>query len=490
MGNLSRIMMESKRFKVAFMKKTLIIILSILFIMDLQLVQAHPFNNIVEQQLGTDHMSVSIRDVDTGYLLYMKNGDTLMKPASTLKLLTAASALHVLGENYRWITEVYIDGQVKNNELKGNLYVKGSGDPTFQKKHFYEIADLLKILGIFSISGDIYGDDSRFYGSQLPPGAKKEDESYYYAARISALTMSPDMDFDAGTIIVHVKPSSVGKEPIIETEPNKSGMELINQAKTVSSNEKNTIEINRVHDTNQVIITGNIPMDETFKDWVTLNDPTINTLHALKMALEEEGISFHHPVIDRKEVPKDAILFYVKHSLPLKSIILPFLKLSNNSIADILVKTMGYEVYQNGTMEDGLKVIEDFGEELGLQMEQWLLEDGSGLSHHNRTTANELTQLLVNVKNEPYFHSFYNGLPIGGVKERNIGGSLRNRYNESHLQYRVIAKTGHISGVYTLAGYVKGNSGLWYAFAVMTQNQSVVKTKAIDRVVEGIIEHF
>lgn len=473
------------------MKRTILLLLSIIFILiPPQFVQANKLNNIVEQQLGTNHISVSIRDLETGYILYMKNGDTPMKPASTLKLITAASALQVLGENYRFITEFYIDGHVENNELKGDLYVKGSGDPTFQQKHFYEIGDILKILGIYTISGNIYGDDFRFNDSQLPPGAKKEDESYYYAARISALTMSPDNDFDAGTIIVHVKPSSIGREPIIETEPNDSGMVFINQGKTVHANEENTIEIIRNYNTNQVVISGNIPMGNEHKDWVTLNDPTINTLHAIKSTLEEEGITFNHSVIGRKQVPKEATLLYAKHSIPLKTIINPYLKLSNNSIADILVKTMGYEVYRNGSLEYGLKVIGNYGSELGLQMEQWVFEDGSGLSHHNRTTANELTQLLVKVKNEPYFQTFFDGLPIGGEKAREIGGSLRNRLSGAHLKDRVFAKTGHISGVYTLAGYVKGNSGKMYAFAIMTQNQSTVKIKSIDRVVEAIIEHY
>jgi D-alanyl-D-alanine carboxypeptidase/D-alanyl-D-alanine-endopeptidase (penicillin-binding protein 4) len=445
----------------------------------------------VQSQLGNENISVSIREIDSGEPLYMNNGDKAMKPASTLKLLTASATLELLGPDYRFQTSVYIDGDVKNNTLHGDVYIKGGGDPTLQKKDFTLIASVLKHYGIHNINGNLYGDDSLFSGEQLTPGISKEDESYYFAARTTALTMSPDNDYDAGTIIVHLNAKNVGEKPFINAEPYVSGMVIQNHAVTVNRNEKNTIEILRQYGTNQITITGNIPFNSTFKDWVTLNDPTINTLQAIKATVEEFGLTFSdQSKFQRNTVPKKAKRIYTKHSLPIKSLMFPFLKLSNNSIADILVKTLGREVYGKGDTNEGLEALNKFGTSIGLNMENWNFEDGSGMSHANQVTANDLTLLLTKMNVNPNFLILYSSLPIGGQTDRLIGGSLKNRFNEEMYRDRVIAKTGHISGVYTLAGYVKANSGLTYAFAIMTNNQTSIKLSAIDKVVKKIITEY
>ncbi|WP_346234569.1 D-alanyl-D-alanine carboxypeptidase/D-alanyl-D-alanine-endopeptidase [Lysinibacillus telephonicus] len=452
---------------------------------------ASSLDQTVQSQLGNSNIGVSLRSLTTGKVLYEKNGDIGRKPASTLKLLTASAALDVLGPDFRFETQIYIDGDIQNNILYGDLYIKGEGDPTLNKNNFLTFAKVLKRNGIHKITGNIYGDDTAFSGSQLTPGIAVEDESFYYAARTTALTMSPNSDYDAGTMIVNVKPTKVGRSPQINAEPNTSGMRIQNRAKTVSKGQRNTINIVRRYNTNQIIITGNIPIGSSAKEWVTLFDPTINTLHALKLTLAGTGLKFPSTsTVKRKKVPESAELIYTNQSIPLKTLMNTFVKLSNNSIADILVKTMGKEVYGNGHINEGLKVINEYGESLGLHMDQWSFEDGSGMSHKNRVTPNELTYLLLNVRNEPNYRILYSSLPIGGQQDRLIGGSLRKRFTSTALQNRVVAKTGSITGVYTLAGYVTAKSGRTYTFAIMTQNQTSNKVDEIDQVVKKIINDY
>lgn len=449
------------------------------------------FDNTVQSQLGNSNISVSIRSLQTGNVLYEKNGNIGMKPASTLKLLTVSTALDVLGPDYRFETKLYIEGKIENNTLNGNLYIYGEGDPTLQKENFITFAKAIKRYGINKVTGNIYGDDNAFSGSQLTPGVVAEDESYYYAARTTALTMSPNDDYDAGTLIINVKSSTVGKKPYTQAAPNTSGMSIQNYAKTVSKGQKNTIKVTRKYNTNQIIISGNIPIGSSTREWVTLNDPTINTLYAIKTTLEGTGIKFSKSsVVERKIVPDSAKLIYTKQSIPLKKLVTPFVKLSNNSIADILVKTMGKEVYGKGHLTNGLKVLNDYGQSIGLNMGNWKFEDGSGMSHKNKLTANELTLLLYKMTSEPNYRTFYSSLPIGGQKNRLIGGSLRKRFELPSLRNRVIAKTGSISGVYTLSGYVTTNSGRTFAFSIMTQNQSTSKIPSIDAVVQKIITTY
>ncbi|MFY3793073.1 D-alanyl-D-alanine carboxypeptidase/D-alanyl-D-alanine endopeptidase [Ureibacillus sp. MALMAid1270] len=474
-------------------KISVFVVLLVMFQHTFFLSNAHAslIDETISSELGTSNISVSVRSLDNGKLIYQNNGDVGIKPASTLKLLTASAALDVLGENYRFTTELYIDGQVKDNVLNGNLYVKGGGDPTLQEENFKTFSNVLKRAGITSISGHLYGDDSMFIGPQLTPGIAKHDESYYYAARTSALTMSPDDDYDSGTILIEVNANTIGKSPTIDVKPNLSGMIITNKAITVDANDKNTIEIYREYNTNKIFITGNIPFGDSTKEWISVLDPTINTLHALKQILKESGISFSaNSMIDRKVVPTNAELIYTKKSIPLKSIMTPFLKLSNNGIADILVKTMGKEQFGVGSLQHGLQVLNDYGRSIGLEMNQWSFEDGSGMSHSNRITANQLSNLLFLVKNKPYYPTLYNSLPIGGIQDRLVGGSLKDRYKNPNLINRVVAKTGYISGVYTLAGYFKAKSGKQYIFSILTQEQTTIKLSSIDEVVETFIENY
>ncbi|HWL13623.1 MAG TPA: D-alanyl-D-alanine carboxypeptidase/D-alanyl-D-alanine-endopeptidase [Ureibacillus sp.] len=464
-----------------------------LFFAPAQLANAAEFDidGVVQRLLGNTDISVSLREVDSGELLYVKNGDVGMKPASTLKLLTASGALELLGPDYRFQTKLFIDGEIEGKVLNGDVYIKGGGDPTLQKKDFKFMASLLKHYGIQQINGNLYGDDTLFSGEQLTPGISKEDESFYFAARTSALTMSPDNDYDAGTIIINVNAGNVGGTPTVNAEPSTSGMVVKNYAATVDKNQKNTIEILRQYGTNQITITGNIPYGTSFKDWVTLNDPTKNTLLAIKETFEAGGLVFSNQAkIESKTVPKKAVSIYTKHSLPLKSLTYQFLKLSNNSMADILVKTLGRELNGKGDLAEGLAALKEYGISIGLNMENWNLEDGSGMSHANRVTANELSLILTKINEHPDYKILQTSLPMGGQTDRLIGGSLKNRFNDVKYQNRVIAKTGHISGVYTLAGYVTAYSGRKYAFAIMTQNQTSIRLKQIDEVVKNVILHY
>ena len=468
----------------------IILVLSNLFVVS-EVSAASSLDQTVKSNLGTKNISVSLRSLQTGNVLYEYNGDFGVKPASTLKLLTAATALDVLGPNYRFKTEVYVDGNIENNVLQGDLYIKGGGDPTLQKENFLTFAVALKRNGIRTITGNVYGDDYAFVGSQLTPGIYPEDESYYYAPRITALTMSPNDDYDAGTMIVNVKPTTIGKAANYTAEPNTSGMRIVNKSKTVNRGQKNTIKIERKYRTNEIIITGSIPLGSTSREWVTLYDPTINTLHALKTTIEGTGIKFSKTAsLTRKTVPSDAKLIYTKQSIPLKTIMNPFMKLSNNSIADILVKTMGREVHGEGSTENGLKVLKTYGDSIGLHMDEWSFEDGSGMSHKNKVSANELSLLLLKVRQEPNYKLFKSSLPIGGERSRLVGGSLKNRFTAPSYKNRVVAKTGSITGVYTLSGYVTGKSGRMYAFTIMTQYQPSVKINQIDTVVKKIISLY
>lgn len=158
--------------------------------------------------------------------------------------------------------------------------------------------------------------------------------------------------------------------------------------------------------------------------------------------------------------------------MPLKDIMIPYMKLSNNGIADILVKTMGRVEKHDGSTKAGLKVVRSYGKSLKLDMKTWNFEDGSGMSHKNSVSSNALTDMLYKVQKEKnWYKTYYSSLPVAANAERMIGGSLRNRFKDPLTAGKVIAKTGSLNGVNTLSGYVQADSGKWYIFSVLVQNK-------------------
>lgn len=442
---------------------------------------------VVDQRLTGSKISVSVRSLETGNIVYEKSGDVGIKPASTIKLLTAAAALESLGEDYRFSTQMMMDGQIANGVLNGNIYLRGEGDPTLQNKDFVTFGNTLKRHGIKRINGNIIGDESWFDRERLTPGIAKKEESYYYAAPTSALTLSPNNDYDASTVIVTAKAARAGRVPEIHFEPNASGLRLINRAKTVAKGQRNTLTVRRTYNTNQVVISGNIPLGSSLKEWVTLYNPTLSTLYSFKSSLLTQGIQFEKTsIVNYGPAPTDAKSLGTKRSMPLKELMVPFMKLSNNSIADILVKTMGKEVHGEGTREAGLQVMRSFGNEIGLDTSTSLFEDGSGMSHKNAIPANTQTLLLMTIQQKSWYPSFLNSMPVAGQSNRLTGGTLRHRLGNPLTSNKVIAKTGTIDGVNALSGYIQAKSGKWYTFSVLTQNNSRSMGQSIDDVVAAL----
>src|SRR5699024_1646507 len=133
-------------------------------------------------------------------------GETRLRTASNMKILTSIAAVETLGADHRFKTEVAIDGTLESNVLNGNVYIKGYGDPTLLKEDLEQFAKELKAYGIHTIKGNIFGDDTWYDDVRLSQDLNWSDESNYTGAQVSALTLSPNEDYDTGTIIVEVSP--------------------------------------------------------------------------------------------------------------------------------------------------------------------------------------------------------------------------------------------------------------------------------------------
>lgn len=444
---------------------------------------------IVEEKLAGAEVSIAVRDRVTGEMIYDYNSLTTVKPASNMKLLTTAAALDVLGKDYRFNTSLYTTGKLANGVLKGDVYLKGQGDPTLSVEDLQQFAEELKAQGIHKIDGRIVGDDKWFDDDLLTPGIWVGDESYYYAAPISALTTSPNTDYDSGTIIVEAIGTVVGDLPSIKVTPKIGDLQIVNEAQTVEAGKANTVTIERVYQTNKIVISGNLPLNNTKKEWVTVQHPTTHTLTMFQAVLADAGIDYSKEKVFQAATPNSAQLVAAKQSMTLEQLLIPYMKLSNNGIADILVKTMGKVKNHHGSTKSGLKVLKEYGNSINLNMADWQFEDGSGMSHENRVSSLLLSELLYKVQGEDWFNTYFNSLPVAANTDRMVGGTLRNRLKDPLTAGKVHAKTGSLTGVSTLSGYLEASSGQSYIFSVLVQNKSGAST-TIDEVVKVLAEEL
>lgn len=444
---------------------------------------------IVEEKLAGADVSITVRDRISGEMVYDYNGQTTVKPASNMKLLTTAAALDVLGKDYRFNTSLYTTGKMSNGVLKGDVYLKGQGDPTLSIEDLQQFAEELKAQGIHKIDGRIVGDDKWFDDDLLTPGIWVGDESYYYAAPISALTTSPNTDYDSGTIIVEAIGTVVGDLPSITVTPNIGDLQIVNEAQTVEVGKANTVTIERLYQTNKIVISGNLPVDKTKKEWVTVQHPTTHTLTMFQAVLTDAGIEYSKEKVFQAATPNSAQLVALKQSMTLEQLVIPYMKLSNNGIADILVKTMGKVKNHHGSTKAGLEVVKKYGNAINLNMADWQFEDGSGMSHENSVSSVTVSELLFKVQSEDWFTSYFTSLPVAANTDRMVGGTLRNRLKDPLTAGKVYAKTGSLTGVSTLSGYLEASSGQSYIFSVLVQNKSGAST-AIDEIVKEIAEEI
>lgn len=214
---------------------------------------------------------------------------------------------------------------------------------------------------------------------------------------------------------------------------------------------------------------------------MTVWEPTYYALDVFKKSLQENGIEFNKKTQLKIGVtPENATLLTFKKSMLLKDLLVPFMKLSNNGHGETLTKEMGKVMYGEGSWDKGLQVIKETVTNLGVNGDTLLLRDGSGMSHKNMIPANELSALLYRVQEKNWFPEFENSLPVAGISDRFVGGTLRSRLTEEHVKGNVKAKTGTIGGVSTLSGYVTTRSGEKLIFSIMINNHLSDSVKSIE----------
>jgi D-alanyl-D-alanine carboxypeptidase/D-alanyl-D-alanine-endopeptidase (penicillin-binding protein 4) len=424
---------------------------------------------------------VLVRSMSSGDTLYAFNPLKLLMPASNMKIVTLAAAAERLGWNYAYETRVFAVGPIESGVLRGDLVVVGSGDPSIgvadgsAARVFGAWADRLKELGIRAIDGRLVGDDRAFEDQTLGFGWSWDDLPDDYAAGVGAL------QFNENAVRVTVSPGIAAGEPAsIAIEPPGSGLRVASVVRTERAGVPPSLSTRRLPGARRLEIAGTIGLDAPPAVLsVSVDNPTIFFVEAMKLALIARGLDVRGAAVDIGSLRGEGApgvnnnrLVAANRSAPLSTLAIRLMKDSQNQYAETLLKTLGAADGQvrgqaaRGTATGGRMSARALLESWGMDASGLIQRDGSGLSRYDYVNAETLVAILSHVYHDTTLYGPFNAsLPVAGHD-----GTLANRLKGTVAEGRVQAKTGSMSNVRALSGYVSTADGEPLAFSILANN--------------------
>ncbi|WP_377267649.1 D-alanyl-D-alanine carboxypeptidase/D-alanyl-D-alanine-endopeptidase [Peterkaempfera sp. SMS 1(5)a] len=447
---------------------------------------------LADTRLDGAQVGVVVRDAETGETLYDHNGSLREVPASSTKLITSAAAMALLGPDYRFSTDVLTTGSQRGPVLHGDLYLRGTGDPTMLAEDYDQLAAEIAAAGIHRVDGDLVADDTRFDNTRLGFSWAWDDEPYYYSSQISPLTVAPNTDYDAGNVIVHVEPgAAAGDQAKVSLQPATDYVTIDNRVTTVAAGGARSVDVEREHGTNTIHITGTMPTNGAASDtWSTVSEPTGLAADVFAKALKAHGVKLSGRTRLGEATPQDAQTLATHPSMSLKDLLTPFLKLSNNNHAEVLVKAIGYQLKGSGSWSAGLSAIGGFLRTVGIDPTTLRQVDGSGLSRADMISPAQFATLLSAVRSEPWFQDWYDALPIACNPDRMGGGTLRSRMCGTPAAVNLHGKTGSMTGVSGLSGYVTDADGRKLVFSMLSNDYVSSSVKGVEDAVGAALASY
>lgn len=436
--------------------------------------------------LSSANVGLIVQSVKTGEYFYKYNETKNFIPASTLKIITTGTAINYLGKDFKFNTKLYLDGEIsENGEFKGNIIIKGFGDPSLSdnyKSDIYSIFDFwisqLDSLGIIAIKGNIIGDDSYFDNIYYPAGWSWDDMIYPYSAQVSALSI-----YDNSVDIIIEQGDTIGASTKYRILPENSYVRVINNVNTIAKGQGSEVEALRDPVTNVIELYGNLEYDSTKSNRivksVAIDQPTLFFLNVFKERLIKKNIKFRGALLDSDDWNQE-IKYYELNSLPdfespsLSEIIKVINKKSHNLGAEILLKTLGKEIYGVGSTQKGLEVVYSYLNKLGVQTSKLSIVDGSGLSRLNLISPLSLNSFLYELNKSKNKDVFRKSLSIP-----NEEGTLKRRFINTLAEKNIYAKTGSMNNVNSLVGFISTRDKELLSFVIFVNNfntpQNIIK---------------
>jgi serine-type D-Ala-D-Ala carboxypeptidase/endopeptidase (penicillin-binding protein 4) len=402
-------------------------------------------------------IGVSVVDLATGQMLYSRNAEVALNPASNVKLVTTAAALATLGPEHRYATRLWAEG-VEDGVVTGKLYLQGGGDPSLVTGEIYELAGQLRAAGIERVRGPIVVDAGRFDADGLPPGFDQKDEFASHRAPGGAMSVNYN------TYEVHARPGkALGDPPRLSVEPPVASIVVASEAKTVAGN-RNKLRVSTTEQGGKTIVTfqGEVGIDNGPSSYrYPVSDPSRYAGELLALALRERGIALGKAGVETGSVAKSAKLLATSRSESLSELCRGVNKWSNNFMAEQILRTL---VPDNGaTAAASLELLREYTRAIGMPQDGLVLGNGSGLYANNMISPAALTHLLTHVYADFRYRSdFLASLAIMGGD-----GTTRSRLAKSSAAGWLRVKTGTLDDVSALSGYAGATGRDPIAFSIL-----------------------
>jgi len=452
-----------------------------------------PLKKLIQNSPASDALwAVQVRD-SSGNILESFNGDHIIRPASNLKLLMSAVFLDELGSGFTYETNLYGFGSQQGDTWKGDLIVEGKGDPSVNGEFynddplflFEKWLRILKEMGITRIDGNIIGNTSFFDDVPYPEGWEWNDLSFYYGVEISALS------FNSNVVELEVlTDGEIGGAPEIQWFPFNTGyVNFINEQVITSPNSKYDESYRRVPGTNTILLRSTLPKGYYESEPLSVANPALYFIDTFSRYLEMGGIRLGGQLLTDDQ-PLDLEsgsyrLFDRHESRPLAELVKWMNKESDNFFAEMILKTVAAWKYEiPGSTEMGLEIVKEFMEKASLDPGEARFKDASGMAASTLMKASALNKLLVYMQTHPEWGAFFESMSLGG-----IDGTLKNRFGGTPMIGKFYGKSGFVSGVRTLSGYLDTEKGSRLAVTIATNNY-ITGTSVIDVIHEKILEYL
>lgn len=426
-------------------------------------------------------------NIDDNKELINFNGDLALIPASTLKLITTATALEIFGKDYTFETKVAYSGTIKNGILNGNIYIVGGGDPalgshryqSFYGDFFGKWIKAIKLLGIDSINGQIVGDASIF-DNEIPPTWIWQDLGNYFGSGANGLSIYENF------YKLHL--SSINGVTIADIQPTIPQLSINNYLQAGNSHRDLSYIYGGPYQYNRYI-SGEIPKNKSrFTVKGSIPDPAFLCTYQLDSLLTKSGINIHLPPTTLRLSSNKVIDKLTKitstYSPRLESIITQTNLYSINLYAEHLLNHIGLSIKNKGNYASGIEAVIDFWKSKGIDVGGMNLHDGSGLSRFNTLTTKQLAAIMQYMSKGKNNAVFENSLAVAGKS-----GTLSSFAQNTAAEGNINGKSGYMTNVRSYAGFVTTKSNKKAVFAIIVNNYNCTAyemKKMLEKVLIGL----
>lgn len=434
---------------------------------------------------------IEVRSLRSGRVLYARDAEKNFKPASTLKLVTAAAALDSFGPDARLRTTVETAGRLDAfGRILGDVYLVGRGDPNLSGRFhagrptapLEELAEALRASGVRRIEGRLIGHEGLFQGDRRGEDWAWNDLVWSYGAEVSALSFNDNtaqLSASAG--------ERAGDLLVVDRDPATAHYSVVSTAVTSSAGSKPELVLRADPGSNLFRLSGSMPLAaEPWAASVAIADPARYAAVVFSEVLAAKGIRATGSVATSSDpLPQGLRVLAARESEPMSEILKVLNKRSLNLHTEMLLRLLGSRVKGEGTVEAGHEAASDFLTRQKVPADTWDMRDASGLSRSDVVTPHGLVALLAAMDRHPHAAVFRESLPVAGVD-----GTLEGRMKGTPAQGRVSAKTGSIRHVNALAGYATHRTGERLVFAIVLNHHTTsgtVAVRAIDDIVNALV---